>query len=182
MASQRLTDKTLFTGNLATDDLFMVVDESDTTGSAEGTSKKITNQHILQTTKKSIANSAFLTMQTGAGVGDFVELIPASGAGTFILPVSITMFMTYAAPTQTSSNTLYVGYNSITSAYYAASARHFMKQITTNNTLMLPIFSPTAGVNPASIANAPLVMYSDANFTGGFSADVYITYRVCFIS
>tara|TARA_R100001086_G_scaffold248137_1_gene184238 strand:- start:1927 stop:2472 length:546 start_codon:yes stop_codon:yes gene_type:complete len=181
MANQRLTDKSAFSGNFATDDLFHVVDASDTSANPNGTSKKVTNEQILQTTKKSISNQAFLDMRTGAGVNDFVTLIPATGSGTFILPINITMFMTYASATETSSINLYVGYDSTTVSYYAVYFRNFMKNVTTNNTLMLPIIPPGIGVNPSSIANAPLVMYSSANFTGGFSADVYITYRKCSI-
>jgi len=42
MAIQRLTDKTALGATPASDDLLMIVDVSDTTGSPEGTSKKIT--------------------------------------------------------------------------------------------------------------------------------------------
>ena len=41
MAGQRLTDKSALTSNTASGDLFMVVDVSDSTGSAAGTSKKV---------------------------------------------------------------------------------------------------------------------------------------------
>ena len=47
MAGQRLTDKSAITDNLATDDKLMVIDTSDTTGSAAGTSKKIDNKFII---------------------------------------------------------------------------------------------------------------------------------------
>jgi len=181
MANQRLTDKSAFSGNFATDDLFHVVDASDTSANPNGTSKKVTNEQILQTTKKSISNAEFLSMRTGAGVNDFVELIPATGSGTFILPVNITMFMTYASLTETGSINLYVGYNPTTTTYYTIFARNFMKNITTNSTFILPLLGSSSGSHSASIENQPLVMYSSANFTGGFSADVYITYRKCSI-
>ena len=181
MAGQKLTDKTLLTGNLASDDLLMVVDTSDTTGSAVGTSKKVTNDQILQTTKLSISNAEFLSMRTGGGASDFKELVAAPGSGFMILPVNITMLVTYASATQTASVNLYVGYNPTTATYYTVQYRNFMKNVTTNSTFILPFLGAAGGSHSASIEDAPLVMYSSANFTGGFSADVYVTYRKCSI-
>ena len=41
MAGQRLTDKSALENHTGSGDLYMVVDVSDTTGSAAGTSKKL---------------------------------------------------------------------------------------------------------------------------------------------
>mgnify|MGYP003123664026 CR=1 FL=1 len=46
MASQRLTDKSAI-DNIGTGDLMMLVDVSDTTGSAEGTSVKMDMKHLF---------------------------------------------------------------------------------------------------------------------------------------
>ena len=67
MAGQRLTDKTALADNLASDDLLMCVDVSDTTGSAEGTSLKIQNKFVIQTDKVSISSAEFQAMDSTGG-------------------------------------------------------------------------------------------------------------------
>jgi len=49
MATKKVTDLTELT-TIADDDLVMVVDVSDTTGDADGTSKKITKSNLVTTT------------------------------------------------------------------------------------------------------------------------------------
>ena len=177
MASQRLTDKSAI-DNIGSGDLMMLVDVSDTTGSAEGTSVKMDMKHVLQTDKISISNAEFLSMRTGAGASDFKTLVTAPGSGFMILPVNITMLVTYAAPEQTANINLFVSYNPATATYYTLQARNFMKSITNNSTFILPFLGATGGSHSASIENLPLVMYSSGNFSGGFSADVYVTYKI----
>jgi len=46
--AERLTDQTEYTGFPAVDDLLHMVDKDDTTGNAEGTSKKIKIQNLLK--------------------------------------------------------------------------------------------------------------------------------------
>ena len=177
MASQRLTDKSAI-DNIGSGDLMMLVDVSDTTGSAEGTSVKMDMKHVLQTDKISISNAEFLSMRTGPGASDFKTLVTAPGAGFMILPVDITMLVTYAAPTQTAAINLFVGYDSTTATYYTLQARNFMRNLTTDSTFILPFIPAVGGSHSASIENQPLVMYSSNNFSGGFSADVYVTYKI----
>lgn len=177
MASQRLTDKSAI-DNIGSGDLMMLVDVSDTTGSAEGTSVKMDMKHVLQTDKISISNAEFLSMRTGGGASDFKTLVTAPGSGFMIIPVNVTMLVTYGASTQTAAINLYVGYNPTTSVFYAGQIRNFMRNVTTSNTILVPIFPNGNGVASASIENLPFVMYSSANFTGGFSADVYVTYKI----
>ena len=57
MANQKLTDKTALGEQTGSGDLFMVVDVSDTTGSAAGTSKKIDSKFVIQTDKISLSNA-----------------------------------------------------------------------------------------------------------------------------
>ena len=177
MASQRLTDKSAI-DNIGSGDLMMLVDVSDTTGSAEGTSVKMDMKHVLQTDKISISNAEFLSMQTGSGASDFKTLVAAPGSGFMILPINITILVTYQAPTQTGSINLYVGYDSTTTTYYTVQARNFMKHLTTNSTYIFTTIPSPSGSHSASIDNVPLVMYSSGNFSGGFSADVYVTYKI----
>jgi len=177
MAGQKLTDKSAI-DHLGTGDLFMTVDVSDTTGSTAGTSKKMDAKYALITDKISISNSEFLSMRTGLGASDFKTLVAAPGSGFMILPVDITILVTYAAPTQTAAINLYVGYDSSTASYYTLQARNFMRNLTTSSTFILPFLGATGGSHSASIENQALVMYSSNNFSGGFSADVYVTYKI----
>ena len=97
MAIQRLTDKTALTTTPASDDLLMIVDVSDTTGSPEGTSKKIsvanlgtggggsgtvTSVAITAPSALSVTGSPITTSGTiaiaGAGAG--TEYIDGTGA------------------------------------------------------------------------------------------------------
>ena len=48
MAGQRLTDKTALEEQAGSGDLLMVVDVNDTTGSAQGTSKKMDFKYVIQ--------------------------------------------------------------------------------------------------------------------------------------
>ena len=64
MAGQRLTDKTALTTTPGTGDLLMIVDVNDTTGSADGTSKKIDNKFFIQTDKITISNAEFLALNS----------------------------------------------------------------------------------------------------------------------
>jgi hypothetical protein len=177
MAGQKLTDKSAI-DHIGTGDLLMTVDVSDTTGSTAGTSKKMDAKYSIITDKISISNAEFLSMQTGSGASDFKTLIAAPGTGFMIIPVNITMLVTYAAPTQTGSINLYVGYDSTTTTYYTVQARNFMKHLTTNSTYIFTTIPSPSGSHSASIDNVPLVMYSSGNFSGGFSADVYVTYKI----
>ena len=47
MANEKLTDRTALAAGSAVDDLYMVVDVADTTGSAQGTSKQQTTQNVF---------------------------------------------------------------------------------------------------------------------------------------
>ena len=55
MAGQKLTDKSALSNPTGTGDLYMIVDVSDTTGSAAGTSKKLDSKFVIQTDKISVS-------------------------------------------------------------------------------------------------------------------------------
>ena len=57
MSGQRLTDKTALEQQAGSGDLLMVVDVNDTTGSPEGTSKKMDFKYVIQTDKFSLTNA-----------------------------------------------------------------------------------------------------------------------------
>ena len=92
MAGQRLTDKTEL-DLLAADDLAMIVDVSDTTGSAVGTSKKMKAENLIITEKVSISNAEFLALATTG-----VKLVTERTATEVIVPLSIYLQYTEGAP------------------------------------------------------------------------------------
>lgn len=64
MAGKRLTQITATSEKNATDDLLMVVDVSDTTGSPQGTSKKTTVESVCASHTTVIPNAQVLTLNT----------------------------------------------------------------------------------------------------------------------
>ena len=171
MAGQRLTDKTALEQQTGSGDLFMVVDVNDTTGSAAGTSKKIDSKYIIQTDKISVSNADVQDLHT-----DKKTLVGAL-SGYMVTPISVTMLCTYNAPaTETSSNNLYFGFDDSTDSSYWLHIRDAMNGKTTNVTYVSSPEPPPGGTCTTSIINKPFVMWSNAAFNGGWTADVYITY------
>lgn len=86
MAGQRLTDKSALIGNLASSDLLMVVDTSDTTGSPQGTSKQVIIPYIIHTQQVQLTEANM----NGLFNNPFL-LIPPTPAGHFanVLNVSV---------------------------------------------------------------------------------------------
>jgi hypothetical protein len=171
MAGQRLTDKTLLSENLAPGDLLMVVDTSDTTGSADGTSKKIANKHIIQTdtvTGNLDLNSNPLT------------LVAAPGAGSFIQPLTITIIYTYNSSASTGSNFMFINYDSTDYNEYIISYRDFLRSKTTSQTYQLGCVdrNPPNGVYEGILTNRPLIMSATADLGGNSSFKVYTTYQI----
>lgn len=180
MASQRLTDKTLLAGNTTKDDLYMIVDESDTTGSAEGTSKKIKAEQLIQTNKVSVIASEFQAMDNSGSAGTFKELLPAPGTGLFYVILNATI-NTNVTTQDTSATTLFIGYDATSLTGYVIQHRRFGHNQPSASYSLAPLPFQTSGGDLATLTSKNLVLYSSANFTGDFSANVYITYRLCSI-
>ena len=180
MASQRLTDKSALTGNIATDDLFYVVDASDTTGSAEGTSKKVTNEQIIQTTKVNITSANFTAMDDTGVAGTFFELLPASGAGFFYAILNITI-NTNVTSAPSNNTDLLISYDSTSTSDFIASLRRFAKTQPSASYQVAPGTFTKTGADLGTLTTKPLLIYANQNFNGTFSADVYVTYRKCSI-
>ena len=180
MAGQRLTDKTQFTGNTTKDDLFMIVDESDNTGSADGTSKKINADQVIQTTKISITASEFQAMDATGSAGTFKALLPAPGTGLFyvILNVTINAIVTTQ---DTSATNLFIGYDATDLTGYIIQQRRFGHNQPSKSYQFAPLPFTNSGGDLVTLTAKSLVMYSSQNFTGTFTADAYVTYRLCSI-
>ena len=171
MAGQRLTDKSALEEQTGSGDLFMVVDVNDTTGSAQGTSKKIDSKFIIQTDKFSLSNAEVQALNTTE------KVLVGALSGYMVTPIHVTILTTYAAATELSNNNLYFGYDSSDDTLYWDYVSRIMATITTSNTYTLGGGVPASkGAYSASIINRPFVMWSNAAFTGGWSCDVYVTY------
>ena len=177
MAGQRLTDKSAV-DFIGTGDLMMLVDVSDTTGSAEGTSVKMDMKHVMQTDKISVSNAEFQAMDATGSAGTFKTLVSAPGAGFMVIPFCVTILTTYASATDSANKNLIIGYDNTQSLQYWSYMSRFMSGRTTSNSYQQSSNISTTGVSTISIEDKPLFLYSNGNFNGGFSADVYITYNI----
>jgi hypothetical protein len=171
MAGQRLTDKTALTEQAGSGDLLMVVDVSDTTGSAEGTSKQMDFKYVIQTDKISVSNAEIQALDSTP------KTLVGALSGYMVTPLSATILVTYAASTDTSNSNLFLGYDdSSTTSYWDVSSR-FMSGQTTDNSYVYGGNTDTRyPTHNASILNKPFIIWSSSAFNGGFTMDVYITY------
>tara|TARA_R100000458_G_scaffold17919_1_gene15545 strand:+ start:150 stop:677 length:528 start_codon:yes stop_codon:yes gene_type:complete len=171
MAGQRLTDKTALASQTGSGDLFMVVDVNDTTGSAQGTSKKIDSKFIIQTDILSVNLNLNASPKT---------LISAPGVGHIIQPLTITLIYTYGTTDSTVANFVYVGYDDSDTGNYLIRTRDFIKDQSTNGTYVLgpPESAPSKGTLEETIDNKALYLYSNADLGGDGTIKAYVTYQI----
>jgi hypothetical protein len=174
MANYRLTEKTDF-GTTQVDyrDLLHCVDISDSTGSADGTSKKIKAERFITTVTSSLDNASVQALNV-TPLGLFNP-----GAGFIVIPIAVTIVTTYASLTEASNNHLYIGYDSSQTVVYWDYVSRFMGGLTSSNTWVLSgANQPAKGVNTATIESLPLEMWSGGAFTGGWTCKVYATLSI----
>lgn len=171
MAGQRLTDKTALEEQLGSGDLLMVVDVNDTTGSAEGTSKKYDSKFLMQTDKFSLSNAEIQALSSTP------KTLVGALSGYFINVFQVTIFVTYASSTESSSKDLHLTYDTSVSSTNWTIIRDAMNGKTTDITFVLNSSGSTAGACNTSILNKPFMMSASGAFNGGWSADVYVTYN-----
>ena len=172
MANVRLTDKTALEEQTGSGDLFMIVDVNDTTGSADGTSKKLDSKFVIQTDKFSLSNAEVKLLSHGSAPKTLVGAL----SGYMVTVFNVTVLVTYASATELSSNDLYFSYDSSSTSAYWRHARDFMNSKTTDISFCFTSEAPSGGTCTTSILNKPFLMYSNAAFTGGWSCDVYVSY------
>ena len=170
MAGQRLTDKTALEEQTGSGDLLMVVDVSDTTGSSAGTSKKFDTKFLLQTDKISLSNAEAQALNSTP------KTLVGALSGYMITVFNVNVLVTYASSTESSSNDLYFGYDDSSNSYYWKYLRDFMNLKTDDLSYSLQADTAAGGTFNASLINKPFIMWSNAAFNGGWSADVYVTY------
>tara|TARA_R100001244_G_scaffold131183_1_gene104149 strand:- start:762 stop:1295 length:534 start_codon:yes stop_codon:yes gene_type:complete len=171
MANQRLTDKTALNEQAGSNDILMIVDSSDTSSSAQGTSKKMDFKYLMQTDKFSLNNTEVQALNSSP------KTLVGALSGYMVTPISCTILVTYASATEAANKNLYLGYDtSQTLAYWDYSSR-FMNSLTDDRTFIFGGGSPTVkGVVSGSTLNKGFYMWSNGAFTGGWTCDVYLTY------
>tara|TARA_R100001594_G_C3909806_1_gene232986 strand:- start:58 stop:582 length:525 start_codon:yes stop_codon:yes gene_type:complete len=171
MAGQRLTDKAALTQQLANDDLLMIVDTSDTTGSADGTSKKIDNKFIIQTDTIT-GNLDLLTNP--------LLLVAAPGSGYFIQPITCSVIYKHNSTASTVGNYVYVSYDVSSTAEYIVRQRDFIKNDSADRSFVFGNNDANSadGAYAGDMENRSLAMYSNADLGGDGSFKVYITYQI----
>lgn len=180
MAGQRLTDKTEL-DDLAAGDLFMAVDVSDTTGSADGTSKKIKAQSLIVTEKVSIDNATFHNLNTTG-----VKLVTEGSATDVIVPLSVYMAYTEGVTASTNTHGAYIGYDDGNITYYWYTNKFLFTSPNYNgNNWVLTNYNNVKGVLPGStLGGKALYFYFTGAPTAGATGtvDVWTTYKMIDIS
>ena len=170
MAGQRLTDKSALEEQLGSGDLLMVVDVNDTTGSADGTSKKNDAKFLMQTDKISVSNAEIQDLSSNE------KVLVGALSGYMITVFNVTCLITYAAATESSNKALIFGYDDSSNSHYWDSQARMMHTATTNRTYNFNGDVSASGACEISIINKPFIIWSDGAFNGGWSMDVYVTY------
>jgi len=171
MAGQRLTDKTALAEPTAKNDLYMIVDSSDSSGSANGTSKKIDAKFVIQT--DTVVGNLDLNSNP-------LTLVSAPGSGYIVQPLTITVIYTFNSVASPTSNNLYINYDTSDSTEYLVRQRDFIKNDTGSRTFIFGGSSSNLfdGVYAGSIDNRALMMWNSADLGGNGSFKVYVTYQI----
>ena len=182
MANYRLTDKTVLANNPASDDVLMVVDVSDLSSSAQGTSKQYVAEYMVATEKVTVDNSEFLALNvTGK------TLVTNKGANKVIVPLTVYCEYDEGGTPNTATVTPTFGFVDQNSVYYWDQQRFAFDSPTYNaKSWFFSGGNPSSkGVNAvSSLADIPFYLY----FTGTPSPSstgtikVWTTYRVIDIS
>jgi hypothetical protein len=179
----KLTDLTELAVTPATDDFLHIVDVTDNTGGAAGTSKKITvarlgiDARILTQVEYNVVNSSVVHMK----YNDFPLILVPAETGKIIVPVSFTVVATAAGLAESSSDDLRFGWDAAISGTsdYINLGRDFMNGITggaTVTTIFSPLNAAFTTSYPGTAENQPLMAWCSDQFNGGWSMKIYTTY------
>jgi|TARA_R110002020_G_scaffold473129_1_gene701943 hypothetical protein len=171
MANQKLTQKSALDEQTGSGDIYMVVDVSDTTGSSSGTSKKIDSKFVIQTDKFSLDNTEVQALNTTP------KTLVGALSGYWVNVFSVSVFCTRNGSNETSSNNLYLGFDSSTDTTYWHQVRDIMHNKITDLSYILAPAPPSSGTYiGTSVVNRPFEMWSNAAFNGPWTCEVYVTY------
>ena len=172
MAGQRLTDKTALEEQAGSGDLLMLVDVNDTTGSAQGTSKKTDFKYVIQTDKFSLSNAEVLDLDATP------KTLIGALSGYMPTIFNVTVLCTYAAATEATNKGLLFGFDSSVDTDYWGKVDRIMSSETTDCSYIVHAQgAPRTPVKNTSIINTPFICWADSTgFGGGWSCDIYVTY------
>jgi len=170
MANQRLTDKTALTEQAGSGDLLMVVDVSDTTGSAEGTSKKTDFKYVIQTDKISLNNTEVKALNSSP------KTLVGALSGYMITVYNVTFLVSTPSGTESANKYMYMGYDSSVTTSYWAAHRGFMNTYSDDRAFSFSAEPPSAATIDGTLLNKPFVIWSNGAFNGDWTTDVYVTY------
>jgi hypothetical protein len=171
MANQRLTDKDLLSAQIYSDDLLHIVDVSDTSSSAEGTSKKVEARRLIVTTRASWSNAEITALNSTA------QDLFAPPPGYYAIPICLTLFCEHAGSNESSNNSIYLGYTgSGTSAYWDFGSR-IMGGKTSDQTYQYSGALQVGGglAYAGDVSGVSFKVWSNGAFNGGWSAKAYFT-------
>jgi len=178
----KLTDLTQLLTEPETGDMLTLVDVSDTTGGAAGTSKKISYSTLMgsnrvEFVKVSLSNADVLAMK----YDDTPITLKAAEAGKIVMPISILCIATYGASTESSSDDLRLGWDAATAGTtdYYSSSRDWMNGVSSGT--ISAAFNGASSVGGSSqwstsIVNTPFQIWCTDVFNGGWTMDVYFNY------
>ena len=170
--AKRVTDLTEL-DSLAANDLLVLVDTSDTSSSAVGTSKKMKAEDIIYTEKISLSSAQLNALYTTP-----VQLIAAPGSGFTLIPVSIMLTFNYVSTTQSGKLKFYVGYGTVTANEHISEGASYMHTITSTTTYFMPIGdTDKPAVVGGTSDNQPIKCTSSGNYSNDMTLDVYLTYK-----
>ena len=169
MANQRLTSKTALEEQAGTNDILMIVDSSDTSSSAQGTSKKMDFKYLIQTDKISVSNAEI-------DLNSNPKTLVGALSGYMITVYNVTILTTQDAADESSNASLMFTYDTSVTTNFWLEFRRFMNTVSTNASFCFSPSPSSTGTCKTSLLNKPFSLQSSADFNGGWSAEVYITY------
>ena len=182
----KVTDLTELATTADNGDFLHIIDTSDTTGGAAGTSKKVLISNLpsgggggieIVSTKVSVDNAAVLAMK----YNDTPVTLKAAEAGKIIMPLNILVVGTQAGATESSSDNLHIGWDaasSTTSDYYWYS-RDWMNGVASGTRTSFgggPDNAAATNMYDFSLVNKPFQAWCSDVFNGGWSMDIYLNY------
>jgi|8_EtaG_2_1085327.scaffolds.fasta_scaffold01045_24 hypothetical protein len=173
MAGQRLTDKSALAQQPASDDLLMVVDASDTTGSAQGTSKKIEAKNVFTVKSVSLSSAQIQALHTTP-----IELIAAPGSGYSIMIHSILVDGIYGTTTEANKRTLIFAYGTPSFFPPPSNDSYNITNWMFNAAASRSVYA-TPFASSASVAeNQPWKVITSASITADFTAVIHIAHTI----
>ena len=171
MAGQRLTSKTALEEQTGSGDLYMIVDVSDTSSSAQGTSKKLDSKLVIQTDKFSLNNTEVLALDSTA------KVLVGALSGYMVTPISATVLVVHSGSDESSNNNLLFGWDNTNDLLYWDRGSRFFGGNSADQSYVFGGGQPGGGVDAGSLINKSFKMWaSGTGFNGGWSCDVYVTY------